>query len=187
MKKFLVVIIVAFYLINFRAVNEIHAHEIESDDSVIATFHIEPNDNPIAGNVSEIKISFFDRVSEFDATKCDCDIAISSNGIEIFRKPVGEIQGVNLTNNSIVFPYIFQEKGSYTLALSGKINQGDGDTQDVNHDFSIEINQTVGESISFLERMLGLLKGHTLHIILFGSAIIISLYVIVTDKPKNNV
>ncbi|HVZ66666.1 MAG TPA: hypothetical protein VG917_00210 [Patescibacteria group bacterium] len=120
MKTIFTVALLALVLISPKIA---YAHEFETDGSIQAVLHVDPDDTPIAGSQSNISIEVKDSTNKFDPQKCDCNVYIYQGDKNIMIQPLSfKNEGGNLYSSS--FNYIFPEYGGYHVKLSGEpINQ----------------------------------------------------------------
>lgn len=168
-------------MIMFLSYSSAEAHVLKTDGSIIATLHIDPNDEPLANGTSTIDLTFVDREGKLDITKCDCSIRVEDSGKEIASETVQNNSKISVAHDGFSMPFIFPTKGVYTIDISGKPEDPDG-FQQFTFSYDVRVDRDADEKITLLQKMLGLLRGHGLHIVLFGAAIIISIIVIIRDK-----
>jgi hypothetical protein len=105
------------------------AHTIHVAGDVAATFHIEPNHNPKAGQPSQAWFALTQRdgkVIPFE--QCNCKLKIHLNPhkegdtptLEPALKPISTAQYQNIPSAEITFP----KPGAYELEMSGTPNAG---------------------------------------------------------------
>lgn len=113
MKIFFTLLLFTFVLINPQAVS---AHVLKTDGSIGAILHVDPNDAPTVGKQSSIYFDLKDKNNKFKLENCDCTASVSRNNTELFSHPHSDDSPI---------PFIFPEKGVYTIAISGKPTSGD--------------------------------------------------------------
>ncbi|TAG95786.1 MAG: hypothetical protein EAZ09_07515 [Oscillatoriales cyanobacterium] len=100
------------------------AHEVEVSADVAATFHLEPNHNPRAGETAKIWFALTRRGGQIiPLEQCNCKLAIYPKGYKQGDKPLMEppLKAVSaerykgIPGANIVFP----KAGIYELKLSG--------------------------------------------------------------------
>ncbi len=102
----------------------VQAHVLKTDNSVGAVIHIDPEDDPIAGEVSNIYFEFKDKNGDFKASECDCQFIVKKEGQEIFRTALfGAGDEPNLTSSAV--SYTFPDKNIYQIEVSGKPTTGE--------------------------------------------------------------
>lgn len=101
------------------------AHNVEVAGDVAATFHIEPNDRPKAGRLSQAWFALTRKGGQLiPLSQCDCKLAIYSVPYKEGSQPLMQpsLKAINTENYKgipgavIIFPKV----GQYELELSGK-------------------------------------------------------------------
>lgn len=93
----------------------VSAHTLGTDESVGAVLHIDPDDDPIIGEPSTIYFEFKSQSDSLSPQTCDCTVAISENGKELFSQKL-----FTDTNTNPIVQYTFPEKNQYKITVSGK-------------------------------------------------------------------
>jgi hypothetical protein len=102
-----------------------HAHTVQSSGEVAATFHLEPNHNPRAGDPAQVWFALTARGGAIvPLADCDCRLAIYAEPRQAGDAPIAEPaltaiaaeQYRDIPGASVVFP----EPGRYVLELSGQ-------------------------------------------------------------------
>ena len=105
------------------------AHEVEVSGNVAATFHLEPNHSPKAGQPSQAWFALTRKGGQvIPLSQCNCRLAVypephkegSSPIMNPFLKAVSADQYQNIPGADIVFP----KAGAYELKLSGTPKNG---------------------------------------------------------------
>jgi hypothetical protein len=100
------------------------AHTVKTDANVAATFHIEPNHNPKAGEPSQAWFVLTQRGGKLiSLEQCDCQLVVRRNtpssqtsvSLKPPLKAISAEQYQNIPGAEIVFP----QPGLYTLELQG--------------------------------------------------------------------
>lgn len=101
------------------------AHEVEVSGDVAATFHLEPNHNPRAGETAKVWFALTRRGGQIiPLQQCNCQLAVYPKGYKQGDKPLMQppLKAVSaeryqgIPGAEIVFP----KAGIYELELSGK-------------------------------------------------------------------
>jgi hypothetical protein len=120
MKKLTLLILLVIYSI-FPQVS--FAHVLKTDESIGAVIHIDPEDDPIVGQPSNIYFEFKDRQDKFRANECDCKFIVLKNGEQVFMEPLfGNDSEPTLTSSAVT--YTFPEKNIYQIQLKGSPKDG---------------------------------------------------------------
>lgn len=115
--KFLLVLLTFNFLL-LTLPTYVSAHILKSSGSVGAVMHIQPDDDPIVGEISSFYFDFKDKNNKFSAQDCTCLLTILKNSEEVFVQPLFQDHSVpSLTNASV--QYTFPEKGVYTIKITG--------------------------------------------------------------------
>jgi hypothetical protein len=122
--KIICAIIVPFFLVLvflaclpvFRA----EAHVLETDGPINATLHIDPDDDPVAGEPASLHLYVESGTSTLDLTKCDCAVELASGEQALFSGNTQTSIGMWVSGGDTEFSYTFPSKGVYTLVLTGK-------------------------------------------------------------------
>jgi hypothetical protein len=105
------------------------AHNIKVSGNVAATFHIEPNHNPKAGEPSQTWFALTHKGGTvIPLAQCDCKLAVHAEShqegeaplLEPVLKPLFTEQYQGIPSTEIVFP----KPGEYKLEISGKPTGG---------------------------------------------------------------
>lgn len=106
-------------------VNPVFAHNVKTDANVGATFHLEPDHNPRAG---EPAIAWFALTRQggvlIPLEDCDCHLTVYSQDKAIANPPLKSIsveQYQGIPSAEIIFPAV----GIYELEITGRPKSGD--------------------------------------------------------------
>ncbi len=98
---------------------KIGAHVLEKNNSIGAVLHIDPEDDPVAGQQSGFFFEFKDTQNSFRPEDCICTVSVLADQKEIYSQPLFENEDKpSLTNAS--FFYTFPEKNIYKIRIVGK-------------------------------------------------------------------
>lgn len=100
----------------------VSAHVLQENGSISAKLHINPKDNPIAGQVSTLGFSLSDTTKHFKARDCACSLVVERNGAEISRLNIP--QTAMVSDGVILLPYTFPQRDVYELHLVGRPQTG---------------------------------------------------------------
>jgi hypothetical protein len=96
------------------------AHTVKTNENVAATFHLEPNHNPKAGELALVWFALTSANGEIiPLADCDCQLVLKQANQPIAPiplKPLNAEQYKNIPAAELRFPSL----GIYTLTLSGK-------------------------------------------------------------------
>lgn len=112
--RILVILVVAFAL----CISSVQAHFLITDNQIGALLHVNPNDDPVAGEPATFFFELKDKENKFDPAQCDCTFTVSENGAEIHS------QALYSGSNEASVIYTFPQKSIYTVTITGKPNGG---------------------------------------------------------------
>jgi|GEM_PF-785460 len=147
------------------------AHVLETDGSIGAIMHVDPDDDPIAGQPAKFYFEFKDKDNKFSFQNCDCSATITRNTQQVFSAPLPP-DG---------FSYTFPERDVYVLDITGQPKQA-GQFQSFRLEYTLRISRTApansqgSGSLPWGE--------HTLHYILFGAGFLVIGALYLKDKYK---
>jgi hypothetical protein len=98
------------------------AHVLKQSNGISGVLHIPPDDNPKAGEVTTLGISFGDKTGAFGLQDCDCKVAIAQDGKTLQTVvPVPALEGATLDSYSkVTFPKV----GVYDVVATGTSKTG---------------------------------------------------------------
>src|SRR5947207_173429 len=84
----------------------VSAHILQTDKNIGAVLHIDPEDDPIAGEQSGFFFEFKDIQNKFEPKNCTCTISIIRENKEIYSQPLFQ-DNVNpsLSNSSLFYTF----------------------------------------------------------------------------------
>jgi hypothetical protein len=102
------------------------AHNVKVDDQVAATFHLEPNHNPKAGEMAKIWFALAKKGGEaIPLADCDCALTVRQKDVVVGTPALSAIdveQYRGIPAATFTFPVV----GLYSLRLSGKPKTANG-------------------------------------------------------------
>jgi hypothetical protein len=110
-------------------VNSVFAHEVEVSGDVAATFHLEPNHNPRAGEKSRVWFALTRKGGQIiPLEQCNCQLAVYTSPHKESDKPLMQprLEAISaehykgIPGANIVFP----KAGLYDLEISGNAKAG---------------------------------------------------------------
>lgn len=116
----------------------VSAHELKISNGTSAVLHVLPDDQPVAGQSSEMDFSFGASKSGFELSACDCgvDVTMDEGKTLVKKLPLTpSAPGATLTS---VVPITFTKPGVYDVLVHGKARAGQF------KDFSLKYDVTVG-------------------------------------------
>lgn len=94
------------------------AHVLQTDGEIGAVLHVEPDDDPIAGQLATFEFELKDKANRFKPQDCNCQAVILSNSQPIFQTQI--FNSINDIQAQPSFQFIFGQAGVYQVSLSGK-------------------------------------------------------------------
>ncbi len=136
-KVFLLVSFLSIFSLMFPLQNAL-AHVLKTDGSIGAVIHINPEDDPIAGQESGFFFEFKDTKNAFSPAKCNCIFSVKQNGQELNSQSLFQNSSSPSLEDVSVY-YTFPQKGIYTVSVSGTpITQDDFEPFNLNWDIRVE-------------------------------------------------
>lgn len=107
----------------------VRAHDVEVGGDVAATFHLEPNHNPRAGETAEVWFALTRRGGKvIPLDRCDCQLAVYSEPRSSDDEPLiePELNAISVERYSGIpgAEIVFPQAGSYELELKGAPKAG---------------------------------------------------------------
>ena len=157
------------------------AHFLLTDGSIGAVLHMDPDDDPIAGQPAVFHYEIKDKQGKFTPQGCTCTFSISENGASIFSQDLY----LNTPQNSLDVPlvtYTFPKLDVYQIILTGTPKPG-ADFQPFTLTYNARISRQAATGSA------GAAAGtqpenHTAHIILISAGVIIIIGIIFYDQRK---
>jgi hypothetical protein len=174
MYRLLLMLAISYQLL---AVSPVMAHFVKSDSGIGAVLHVDPGDDPAAGEESSVILEFKDINNKFNLANCDCTLGIYKEGQEVFSErltPIAPDQTLSSVNS-----FVFPEKNIYEIKVSGKSKDN------LYPEFLLEYDMRVAREIKIEDANNKNVIPFSL--ILIGGAIIIALFTIGTVIVKNRV
>jgi len=95
------------------------AHTTVFDGDIGALLHVNPNDDPIAGEASDLHFNLLSDKFDISIADCTCKVTISLLDKKLLEKVILESEeGFGPRVASV--PFIFPKKGVYQIVLSGQ-------------------------------------------------------------------
>lgn len=139
---FLVFLVVCLFVLPRQAL----AHVLKSDGSIGAVIHISPDDDPIAGNVSNFYFEFKDKKNKFDPAVCECIVTITEGKEEIYSERLF-YNDPNPSLSHASFSFTFPKKDIYKVVIKGEPGEGaDFDKFTFEYDVRVEREASIIQS-----------------------------------------
>ena len=118
MEKIVLFVLIFFAISLGVPTQEALAHVLKTDGSVGAVIHINPEDDPIAGQESGFYFEFKDTKNAFSPEKCNCVFSIKENGKELNSQSLFQ-NSTNPSLEDVSVYYTFPQRGVYTVGITG--------------------------------------------------------------------
>jgi hypothetical protein len=99
------------------------AHELLTDQKIGAVIHVEPNDEPVAGEQAVVFFQFKDIDDEFTPQACDCEVSILQEERQIYITQLWQDVAEPTLDNAYV-KYTFPQAGEYEVRIHGEPRTG---------------------------------------------------------------
>ncbi len=173
MKGFFVLFIIFLFLPPY-----VRAHTLETDGTIGAVLHVEPQDEPVVGQKATVFLDVKDTANKLLLSTCDCRVKITYKNSVIFSLALFP---KDPKTTSLTFPFIFPEDGRYVVQLAGKPKL-DGTFQPFTLSYEVQTAKEVPPTNSLWK------SSTTIHIIHAGAIVAIFLgfliYYLLVEKKK---
>jgi hypothetical protein len=115
MKLFISVIVLIF--VSLFVNKTVDAHVLKTDNAIGAILHVNPDDDPIAGEPTQFFFALKDKQNKFATDNCDCQIRITQNGKTLIQQ---NAQTDPDNKQALLFTYTFPQTNVYQVTLLGK-------------------------------------------------------------------
>lgn len=116
--KLFLTTVLMFFLTALFNTHQVYAHVLKTDGSIGAILHIDPDDDPVAGQSSGFFFDFKDTQNKFQPQNCNCTFSILESNKEIFSQPLfQDNQNPSLTSASLFF--VFPKRDVYQVKVVG--------------------------------------------------------------------
>jgi hypothetical protein len=137
-KNFKFKIISALLFVTFVP-NPVFAHILKSNHAIGAVLHVNPEDDPIAGQESSFFFEFKDKENKFTAGECFCTFSVLRAGKVIGTQSL--FQNISdLQSNNAGTVFTFPDKDVYIVRVTGK-PKTDGAFQAFQLDYTIRVDR----------------------------------------------
>jgi hypothetical protein len=99
------------------------AHVLKEDHGIAAILHMPPDDNPVAGQQTELDFSFGDDAQRFSLQTCDCTVSVKHNS-QLIQKSRPKPAVSNAPLDGIVMAN-FPQTGVYDVVVDGHPNNSE--------------------------------------------------------------
>lgn len=149
------------------------AHELNEDNGIAGVLHIPPDDNPRAGQPTELDITFGDQNKLFSLQDCTCEVVVKQAATLLqtaLAQPV--VEGASLASAVTV---TFPTPGSYDVVVSGSSKKGT--FHNFSFDFLVRVSNGANQTSAPTNKL-----GRDVVIIGLGSLIILAMFAYIYIK-----
>lgn len=104
----------AFVFIAITVSPAAQAHVLKFDNGIGAVLHMDPQDDPVAGELTRFYFEFSDKTGTFDAQTCDCSVEVSRNNVTLEKLAVRTD-----SREALAAQFTFPLRGAYQITVSG--------------------------------------------------------------------
>ncbi len=122
------------------------AHILKTDGVIGAVLHVNPEDDPIAGEESSFFFEFKDKTNKFDPADCECIVTILQSGKQIYSQNLFENNDAPSLENAS-FSFTFPQKNVYKISISGKPIKANS-FQVFNLEYDIRVSREIEAKVS---------------------------------------
>ena len=145
-------------VISLCIASPVSAHFLKTDGQIGAVLHINPDDDPIAGQATTALLAVTDTSNRFVYGQCACSFQIIQNG-----KPI-TTEKITANGPQLSLPLEFTNAGVYQLVFTGKpLKSNDFQSFSLSWDIRVEPASTTNPGEN-------LLNSAYFHIVLIGGA-----------------
>ena len=173
-KLFILAALVLLWATHYSVVS---AHFLETDKTIGAVLHTDPDDDPIANQTATFYFDLKDTQNKFQLANCNCMVIITEQGRQLVSQPVS-----NAGATSPTFSYTFPGKDVYQVELTGTPYQA-GQFQAFHLKWDIRVTRDA-TSVNTPSPLVQFLAGHILHAILLGGAAGIVVYATYKERRE---
>jgi hypothetical protein len=163
------------------------AHVLQTDGSMGAVLHIDPNDAPVAQQPATFFIDIANKNGAFNLNDCTCTAVLTaaSNGSTIAQPTILPETG---QPSEGTFEYLFKDSAVYTLTVQGT-PKANGAFQNFTLRYNFQVEPAQNAAGAQRTGFAGFIHSeHGLHYILFGAGFIVILFLFFNEykrKPES--
>lgn len=113
-------ILFALLLFFWLPIGIVSAHTLKTDGMIGVIMHIDPDDDPIAGQSANFYFEFEDKQNKFQPSLCNCQVTIAEGGQHIFSQTLAKTVSTGSMTGNGDFSFIFPKEDVYQLTLRGQ-------------------------------------------------------------------
>jgi hypothetical protein len=184
MKK-IIAVLSLFILSIYISATPVEAHVLASDGNIGAVLHVDPDDNPIAGQQSGFFFEFKDKQNKFTPQNCDCTFVVIENGKTIYTQPLFQSNSNPSLSSASVF-YTFPQRDVYEVDVIGKPLTPHA-FQQFKLVWNWRVDQQASQQSTSVQSNHNFFSAHISHFIILGTIILaFFIYLIINTIKKRN-
>lgn len=155
---------------------DVSAHILKKDDSIGVVIHVDPSDDPIAGEPSRFYLEFKDKEGEFDPRNCTCTVKIlrAGDSEQVFEQDMLK-DNPDPTLSNITFVATFPAKDLYTIQINGNPTT-EHSFEPFSLSYDMRVSREVSPATSSTDSPGLWVRRHVLHVV--GLGIFILLFIV---------
>jgi hypothetical protein len=172
------IIINSFLLALVILPSAVYAHELAISGTIGAVMHVDPEDNPVAGEMTTFNFEFKDSNPQhhFNLNECNCEFNLTQDKVSAFSQTVDSSMIVQ--DSTLFIQHQFGEAGLYHITITGTPKIANAfDQFSLAYDLEVQKGSVVASATSTSS----FLQTHLVHILLFGIGMLVVLIMIFKD------
>ena len=160
--------------------SESYAHVLQTDKNIGAVLHMDPEDDPIAGEPSSLFFEIKDKEGKFSPAACNCRFTVTENGTKIFTQSLSSDTTTPGDGLSVI--YTFPKKDIYEIQIAGTPTKPN-EFQPFSLSYTVRVERINRANITDTSNTFSL---HWIHFLLIGGGFILFLILLVRQKMQEN-
>jgi len=156
-----------------------YAHTLKVDGKIGVTLHVEPDDEPVAKQLSKVLINLQDKSGQLQASpeSCACTLTI------VRDNTILETINLSVSNELARTNYTFPDAGIYKLSVAGKPQSGTN-FQAFSVDFTYNVKSQVGGTSIKSTVVVNPLRINAPFVVIGAASILLVLFMLPTKPTK---
>ena len=142
--KLLVIFLFAWLILGPLA-HKVSAHFPATDNDITVVLHVDPEDDPAAGQPTTLGFIFSDITNRFKLADCVCVLSITERGQELYYSALTPPKNPKLSIYGDTLAFTFPRRDTYYIALSG-LPDTPGNFQPFNLHWNFRVDQAAVKS-----------------------------------------
>lgn len=156
------------------------AHVLQTDGTIGAVMHIDPNDAPVTGSLSTFIFEFKDQANKFTLSDCTCTVSV----IEDKTQALPEKETVYTTSLTTrpLFTYTFIDSAVYMIEIQGKSMTNSFTPFTLTYPIRVE----QGTLTTTASTLTGTILYHIIHYGIFILGFVVLSWLVLREKRKSS-